>query len=96
MATFDDYKHWLRNYGRRIPNCKWFIVRYFGINEWQKLQAMEMQENHQGLMNHLQQMWFELPDHVFNILNDPPGWSDFLHLIENYPQVTNPAAPHDS
>ena len=38
--------------------------------------------NTTALLGILNQAWFELPDAEFNLKENPPGWREFLNVIE--------------
>lgn len=60
---------------------KWFIVRYFGEEYFESLIKLAESENGR-LISELNDVWFKLPDHIFNIKENPKGWSSFLSIIE--------------
>ena len=66
----------------KCDKFRWFIVRYYGEDYFASL--VELAENGKNveLANRLNRVWFELPDNIFNIMENPPGWWEFLSLIE--------------
>ena len=78
---------WLSMYKDYKPKFEWFIISHFGQSKMDELDDLSKQE--QGVRDPIERMisilndiWFYLPDNKFNIMEDPPGWSEFLRLIE--------------
>lgn len=68
-----------------LENCakfKWFIERYFGESEFMRCKELAEANKEDELLNTLNRIWFYLPDNVFNIKENPDGWSEFLSIIE--------------
>lgn len=63
-------------------NFKWFIVQYFGETYYDTLVELASCGKNCELYNELNHVWFELPDSIFNICVCPPGWLEFLNLVE--------------
>jgi hypothetical protein len=64
---------------------EWFIIKYFGIeylNELIELAKSDDIKENKLLMVKLNDIWFKLPDHIFNIKENPKGWIEFLNIIE--------------
>lgn len=68
-----------------LQNCEkfsWFIIRYFGKEYYNELVALANNDEDVELNNRLNDVWFRLPDHIFNIRENPEGWAEFLQCIE--------------
>ena len=71
-----------RNYLEKKGLFKWFIERYYGLQKYMDLWELAENNQEEHLHNELNAIWFELPDNVFNIQNNPPGWEAFISLID--------------
>ena len=80
-------KEWLSRYDLAWPKFVWFVRFYFGKKVEENMIMNRIDQDVAKLLNNMNQIWFELPDHKFNIIEDPPGWSMFLALIENIPMT---------
>lgn len=60
---------------------EWFIVKYFGKGYFESLIILAEAVDGQ-LITELNDVWFKLPDHIFNIKENPKGWSKFLSILE--------------
>lgn len=65
-----------------LPKFQWFIKRWFGQETVDYLKQLANDDKEAELSNKLNDIWFELPDDVFNIRENPDGWNEFLSLIE--------------
>lgn len=65
-----------------LPKFEWFIKRWFGQKTVDYLKQLANDGKEEELSNKLNDIWFELPDDVFNIRENPEGWNEFLSLIE--------------
>ena len=65
-----------------LPKFQWFIKRWFGQETVDYLKQLANDDKEVELSNKLNDIWFELPDDVFNIRENPDGWNEFLSLIE--------------
>ena len=61
---------------------KYFIERHFP-NKVIVLEEMAKVNRNNDLCIELNNIWFSLPDGVYNIIVNPPGWSEFLKVIED-------------
>lgn len=77
---------WLDTYDYQFESFKWFIKDYFGDVMLEQLNRLRRQGDIIGLFTTLNLVWFHLPDRVFNIMENPAGWSQFLSLVENPPE----------
>jgi hypothetical protein len=65
-----------------LPKFQWFIERWFGQKTVDYLKQLANDSKEVELSNKLNDIWFELPDDIFNIRENPEGWNEFLSLIE--------------
>ena len=61
---------------------KWFIEEYYGGDFYETLVGTAQCGEEYWLSAMLTRIWFELPDGKFNKSVNPPGWHEFLGLIE--------------
>lgn len=73
---------WLTSFDTYKAEFEWFIVKYFGRELWRQLIVARKEENIITMLAMMNEIWFELPDGIFNIYNSPKGWNSFLWLIE--------------
>ena len=73
---------WFKYYDENKLSFKWFILQYFQADIWLGLEKDRKDENRAGMTTTMNLIWYQLPDHRFNIINNPLGWSEFLHLVE--------------
>ena len=71
-----------KEYLEHEEQFRWFLDKYFGPNLFQSLHDLAVQDKGRLLMAYLNDIWFGLPDHLFNIRENPPGWKAFLRIIE--------------
>ena len=62
-------------------DIRWFVDKYFP-NKMLVLEEMAKENKGMELFNQLNDVWFHLPDNVFNIMENPKGWDKFLSLVE--------------
>lgn len=65
-----------------LPKFEWFITKYFGQEETDRCKTLAEKNEESELLNKLNDIWFYLPDYIFNIRENPKGWSEFLSLID--------------
>ena len=65
-----------------LPNFRWFIVQYFGGEFLEELINLASEQKSETLRSYLNDIWFKLPDNIFNIRENPKGWYEFLSLLE--------------
>ena len=74
-------EEWIKELNERYPKFRWFVP-----NEIKEPLALAMfTKNYGNALSLLSQLWYILPDNEFNIIENPPGWSDLLFLIDNPP-----------
>ena len=71
---FDDFLE-------HLPSFRWFISDYFGEDTVEELVQMAIYRNN-SLLAALNDIRYQLPSSKFNTIEDPPGWSEFLALLE--------------
>jgi len=78
----EELSDFCREYLEKKGLFEWFITKYAGAKKF--LELWELAENDQeaSLRNELEGLWYQLPDSIFNIRNNPPGWTAFLNLID--------------
>lgn len=64
------------------PKFKWFIDRYMP-GHFVELKSLAEAGDWPTLAGKLNDIWFFLPDYRFNIKENPPGWAEFLRVIED-------------
>ena len=75
-------EEWLSFYDATKDKFMWFVRDYFvGIDK--RLENARAECNVTLMMDLMNNVWFALPDGRFNIIENPPGWSEFLNLIES-------------
>lgn len=77
-----DKKEWFLLFDETKETFHWFFTKYFGTYTWDALMDYRKTENMFNMISLMNKVWFELPDSKFNIIENPPGWSEFLNLIE--------------
>ena len=71
----------LEAFDKGYPEFKWFIEQYFP--RWIRLIEFNRKNCRTWeLINILNDVWFYLPDGIFNIMENPKGWKEFLNVIE--------------
>lgn len=83
--------------GNNIDKTEWFTKfdewfelaknssiwkRYLKEVAFYELKALRNSEDQRALLSVMNNIWFELPDHIFNIKENPEHWDKFLNLIE--------------
>lgn len=71
-----------REYLEKKELFKWFIEKYYGLSKYIELWELAESDQEEHLRSELNSIWFDLPDNIFNIQNNPPGWDAFVTLIE--------------
>ena len=76
---------WLKYFEEHNLKFLWFFNRYGFQFEWNSLTAAHKIEDTTAMMAIMNDVWFKLPDNIFNIRGNPRGWPQFLTLLENPP-----------
>jgi len=71
---------WLKEFDEKSPKFKWFWIAY-GF-DWDYLIELRKQEKIPWMIHLMNDVWYILPDNEFNIIKNPPGWKEFLDLLE--------------
>lgn len=71
----------LKSFDDGYPKFKWFIKEYLP-HLIDYIEIARKEKDTSGLLALLNDVWFSLPDGRFNIIENPPGWSEFLNVIE--------------
>lgn len=74
---------WLDLFDINCRKFKWFFIEYGFTKEWYKLEEYKKERQVGKMLVVMNDVWFKLPDTVFNIKVNPKGWREFLTLIEN-------------
>lgn len=61
---------------------EWFIVKWFGVVLFDFCKKLAERGDESSLLSVLNTIWFDLPDDIFNIKENPEGWNEFLAIIE--------------
>ena len=79
-------QEWLQYLKDHKDKFKWFFDQYFESATWEMLMLYIEKENINGIFTILNNVWFYLPDNKFNIIENPPGWNEFIYLLEEFPE----------
>lgn len=74
-------EEFFENFLEHLPSFEWFIADYFGEDTVEELVQMARDKNN-SLLAALNDIWYQLPSNKFNVIEDPPGWSEFLDIID--------------
>ena len=61
----------------------WFIEKYFGKQKLVEMKEMARKGEEDRLKAECNDIWFRLPDSIFNVRERPRGWMLFLRLVED-------------
>lgn len=81
LMPFEE--EFLKDYDAKYPKFEWFIKKHITKEGQAKLKEARDKNQPQEIRMILNDIWFVLPDHIFNIKENPKGWKEFLSLIEN-------------
>lgn len=79
------YTDWLTLYDNTKSKFDWFIKKYFPKLP-EKLNEYRLANRATKIYSTLTQIWYELPDNKFNIIENPDGWNEFLALLDDHPE----------
>lgn len=71
-----------REYLEKKELFRWFIEKYFGLQKYLNLWDLAEQNKESQLYTELTEIWYKLPDSIFNVRVSPEGWDAFLRLVE--------------
>lgn len=86
------FTDWLTLYDNTKSKFDWFIKQYFPELP-EKLKSYRLANRTTEIYSTLTQIWYELPDSKFNIIENPVGWDEFLALLEEYPEYPKQEEP---
>ncbi len=75
-------KDWFQLFDNTKDKFEWFFFQYGYENIWLYMTVERIKENRPKIVGYMNNIWFALPDSKFNILANPPGWNEFLTLLE--------------
>lgn len=87
-------EQWFKDYDATVKEFDWFIKRYFPLM-WEHLCKAREDNNFGKMLTIMDNVWFALPDGQFNIMVNPKGWSEFLHLLEDLPETKKEVSVDD-
>jgi len=76
-------EQWIDQFNRTKESFRWFIEEYFSPKMMIVIEMAITDNNIDMAKSMLCEIWFELPDSKFNIIENPKGWREFLNLIED-------------
>ena len=76
---------WFTHYDEHRDKFSWFITDYFGVHALQTLDMYRAHYKYVKMLDFMNSIWFDLPDSKFNIIENPPGWDEFITLLEAPP-----------
>jgi len=83
-------KEWIEEFERTSDKFHWFFLRYDFETHWSLLMEIKNrscecksdEDRMYKMLTIMNEVWFRLPDHTFNIIEMPEGWREFLNLLE--------------
>ena len=77
---------WFRYFENTNQKFKWFFLEYGYVEDWKWLKWAFIHRDKDPsarvkMTNIMNKVWLELPDSKFNIMQNPPGWHEFLYLL---------------
>ena len=75
-------EEWFKLFDETSETFKWFWDLYIAEEVWDDLILARKKQNRLIMSCIMNEVWFDLPDSKFNIIENPKGWREFLHLIE--------------
>jgi hypothetical protein len=76
-------KQWFQLFDDSKGKLKVIFDRYELHDVWQDLMQRRAEKNQKEMLSILNRLWFELPDHIYNIIENPEGFQELLNLVEN-------------
>ena len=76
-------EQWLQYFDENSHLFRWFFDMYFERSIWDQILTFRAMDDRASMLVVFNDVWFNLPDNRFNIMENPKGWSEFLHLLEN-------------
>ena len=81
LSKEEYYQDLCKKFIATAAKFDWFIKRYYGEDLLLDLHELATGGNGQKLVDILNNIWFDLPDSRFNVIENPPGWNEFLDII---------------
>ena len=66
-----------------VSDFSWFIEKYFGSQKLVHMKELARKGEEDSLRAECNDVWFRLPDNIFNVRERPRGWMKFLNLIDD-------------
>lgn len=76
-------KQWFQLFDDSKGKLKVIFDRYELHDIWQDLMQRRAEKNQHQMFVILNRLWFELPDHIYNIIENPEGYQELLNLVES-------------
>ena len=87
--TLTDKTAWLKQYDDTKEKFMWFIDLQEDCGCKRMLNEARKNNDPGKMISVLNDIWFRLPDGTFNIRVNPPGWQQFLTLLNlNYEKTS--------
>jgi len=80
--TAQETQDWFKQFDDTKETFHWFFTKYYETIVWEDLIKYRTEKDWNEMMKIMNAVWFSLPDSQFNSVVSPPGWSEFLSLIE--------------
>lgn len=61
----------------------WFIPEYFGEETLSQMCEYALRRDYHSLKCIAEDIWFKLPDNIFNIKENPSGWTEFISFLDD-------------
>jgi hypothetical protein len=74
-------QEWIKKFHCTKHHFRWFIDQYFP-GKFDELESQVINLNIVKARSIMNQIWYDLPDSKFNIIENPNGWGEFLYLID--------------
>lgn len=78
----DFSKGIVERFNAHKDKIKPIVNENFVTAEWENLLLFAEKGQGEKLFSSLNNIWFLLPDNKYNIIDNPPGWNEFLYIIE--------------
>lgn len=62
---------------------EWIIDKYCGLDKMDELIELALTDNYDKLFKDLDDIYWDLPDHIFNIRENPDGFEQLLWIVDN-------------
>ena len=77
-----EISQFCKDYLSKKELFKWFIEKYYGLKKYLELWELAEQGREAKLRSELVDIWFRLPDSIFNLQVCPEGWESFVNLLD--------------